>query len=894
MCVCCCFLGECAHGGALPILITACCTIPMLQNKVKTKKLYMMLSVILMLSFVTSMFALPNANAQTERVTYPFVDSVPRMAGAGQTVLINFGLLNFLSQPTDGWNMTLTIIDPDGKVETVNRMTWATGSVGYSYTPTKVGNYTLQSSFENVTYRNVRYASSVSENFTLQIVEGYFKPTHPGHTLPTEYWSRPVDSQLREWYSIMGSWFAQKQRNGNLFAPYNEAPTTAHILWSTPDMQYTGGLAGGDMGAGGFQHGDAYEGKFYGACIIAGVLYYNVAPVSSGAANMANQTLRALDLHTGQELWSLDLAKLFGTTARLTRGQILMFMSANNRGAWAYLWVQNGATGTSWYAIDPLTGRHVYTMTGFHAPSAGGLSGGTKVYYGPNGEMLTYQIVTNATGAYLRQWNSTLVVQGTSGQDAWGSKVSQVGAARVFAANTAANLGYSTKDDILLARNFGATGVNGVNSNPMGNPIQVFPLDRAIFATTNASGTYLSAVSLDLENWGMRLFTDRHTPAPDNWASLTGTVTGDSNGQSGWACFSDDPYVGVFWTKEDRVNHVFSLDTGRLLYRTEPQHFADGWGGVQSNSAPEKVIAYGRLIEGSGGGTVVCYNATTGDLLWSYEARDPYIGESYITENWYAVLCFVSDSKVYFGHSHHSAQEPKPRGAPFYALDVETGDLVWRIDGAFRQHAWGGRAIIGDSIIATLDTYDSQIYGIGKGPSEVTVSISNPVVTAGTPVLISGTAMDISPGLDKDVTQRRFPKGVPAVADESMSEWMLYVWKNFERPMDTKGVEITLFGVGKNNESFEIGTVVSDVNGRFSYTWTPNNSEDVDVYATFNGSGAYFGSWAKTEMTVLDAPEVVDPDPLPPYGIYIALAAVAIIIAVVIVGLLLFRKIGGK
>ncbi|MCL2256932.1 MAG: PQQ-binding-like beta-propeller repeat protein [Candidatus Bathyarchaeota archaeon] len=859
-----------------------------------------MLAIMLMLSFVVSMFAVPNVNAQTEsnpKTTYPFVDSVPRKAGVGQSVLINFGLLNFLQNVNDGWNMTLTIIDPDGKIENVTRKTWATGTVGYSYIPTKEGNYTLQASmaltYYNSTSSSLRgwYAACVTENATLQVLgDGYFKPSHPGHSLPTEYWTRPVDSQLREWYTIMGSWFAQKQRNGNLFAPYNEAPTTAHILWSTPDMQYTGGLAGGDMGTGGFQHGDAYEGKFYGACIIAGVLYYNVAPVSSGAANMANQTLRALDLHTGEELWKLDLASLFGTNARLTRGQILMFMSANNRGAWAYLWVQNGATGSTWYAIDPLTGRHVYTMTNFYSPSAGGLSGGTKVYYGPNGEMLTYQIVNNATGSYLRQWNSTLVVQGTSGQDAWGSKVSQVGAPRVFVANSTANLGYSPSEDILLPRNFGVSGVNGVNSNPVGNPTQVFPLDRAIFTTTNVSGIYLSAVSLDSESYGSMLYTDRFWAAPSEWASLTGTVTGDSNGQSGWACFSDDPYVGVFWTKENRVNYVFSLETGKFLYQTEPQIFADGWGGVQSNSAPEKVIAYGRLIEGSGGGTVICYNATTGDFLWSYEAHDPYIGESYITENWYAVICFVSDGKVYFGHSHHSAQEPKPRGAPFYALDVETGEVVWRIDGAFRQHAWGGRAIIGDSIIATLDTYDSQIYGIGKGPSDVTVSISNPVASAGTTVLISGTVMDISPGLDKDVIQRRFAKGVPAVADESMSDWMLYVYKNFERPMDTKGVEITIFGVGENNESFDIGTVVSDANGRFSCTWTPKNSEAVDIYAVFHGSGAYYGSFAKSEMAVLEAPAPAPtPDPTPAYEWYIIGVGIAII-AVVIVCTLFNRK----
>jgi hypothetical protein len=32
----------------------------------------------------------------------------------------------------------------------------------------------------------------------------------------------------------------------------------------------------------------------------------------------------------------------------------------------------------------------------------------------------------------------------------------------------------------------------------------------------------------------------------------------------------------------------------------------------------------------------------------------------------------------------------------------------------FRQTAWGGSAVMGDSIIATMDTYNQMVYGIGK------------------------------------------------------------------------------------------------------------------------------------------------------------------------------------
>ena len=79
-------------------------------------------------------------------------------AGVGQFVLINFGLLNQLYGVNDGWNMTLIITDPDGITSKIDLMTWSTGSAGYGYTPTKVGDYKVQSSFERAEYNGVWYA----------------------------------------------------------------------------------------------------------------------------------------------------------------------------------------------------------------------------------------------------------------------------------------------------------------------------------------------------------------------------------------------------------------------------------------------------------------------------------------------------------------------------------------------------------------------------------------------------------------------------------------------------------------------------------------------------------------------------------------------------------------
>ncbi|MDR0797837.1 MAG: PQQ-binding-like beta-propeller repeat protein, partial [Nitrososphaerota archaeon] len=575
---------------------------------------------------------MPNTNAQTgnltEIATFPFVDAVPKTTGVDQYTLINYGLLNYLRNANDGWNMTVIITDPDGIVDTFDKMTWSTGMGGMGYTPKKVGNYTLQVTFDGVEYfasttgtARAYYTPSVSEKVILQVLADHVSQSHPGYsTFPEEYWTRPIDSQLRSWYSIAGSWLVQKSRDSNLFAPYNDAPETAHILWSTPDDQYMGGLAGG-FDSIGFQHGDAYEGKFSGAVIVAGVLYYNVAPIYSSGTNGLNQRIKAIDLHTGKTLWERSLAE-FGTNARLTRAQVVVYSSLNNRGAWGYLWVQNGTTSNIWHALDPKTGDHIYTMTG--VPTG-------AVYDGPNGEMLIHSVVNIGTtenpNFVLRQWNSTRVVTGDDsspsggGSDAWGSQVNQHTGPRQY------NASRGNQFEVSLPRNLGA-------------PIMVFPNDRAVFANTSIAGVTLSVVSISEKDFGKILVNQEYWKAPAEWQGLTLTGT-----QTGWAAFSDDPYVGIFWTKENRVNYAFSLETGEFLWQSQSQIYADAWGGATSNSSPEKVIAYGKLLEASVGGIVYCYDVKDGTLLWTYTCKDPYL-ESYVTENWWSALLFVSDGKI--------------------------------------------------------------------------------------------------------------------------------------------------------------------------------------------------------------------------------------------------------
>jgi hypothetical protein len=215
----------------------------------------------------------------------------------------------------------------------------------------------------------------------------------------------------------------------------------------------------------------------------------------------------------------------------------------------------------------------------------------------------------------------------------------------------------------------------------------------------------------------------------------------------------------------------------------------------------------------------------------------------------------------------------------------------------FRETRWGGQGVIGDSIIATMDTYDQRVYAIGKGPSALTIAASPKVSVQGSSVLVEGMITDISPGTTSSALTARFPNGVPAVSDESMSDWMLYVYKQFERPTNATGVPLTIDVVDANGNYRNIGTTTSDANGVYSFDWTPDIPGKYTVYVTFAGSGAYYASFAQSAFVVDAAPEATAAPTASPTSVadlYFVPAVIGIIVAIVIVGailvLLLLRK----
>jgi len=810
-------------------------------------------------SFALTLLALPNANAASTRIGYPFIDAIPNPVGVHQETLINFGLLNYLTTATDNWKgLTVTITKPDGTTDTIGPVnTDSTGATGRSYVPDQIGTYYLQVNFPQQDYQNVTYLASQSDKLPL-VVRSEPLQYYPGQPMPSEYWSRPIDSQLREWYGLGGSWVTIPP---NMYAPGNQGPESPHILWTRPIGEAMGGLVGGaDDHA--YGTGDAYEGKWAGALVIGGILYYNKYIAAS-----PQQSVVAVNLHTGEQLWE----RTFLGNQRVAFGQILFWSSLNYQGAFSYLWVTVGGGfggGTqTWYAFDALTGDLKFNMT--NVPS------GTN-YYGPNGEIVKYSTVNigNASKPNWRllKWNSTWVVTngkaGTGTPDSWGSQVQGV-------AYNATARGYDLNVSIPDLNTAGATLPGSIQTSFVG--------DRIIGARVTTTEVDLWALSLRKGSEGTLLF-NKSIPAPAEWSQGNLTL-------AGWAGWDRENLVGVYLTKENRKYYGFSVETGSFIWETKQSEiYSDAWDATSGQRV--RALAYGKFFSASVGGVVYAYNDTTGDLLWTYNSTDT-LHQNLYGNNWWTVIAFITDGKVYVGNMDHSPIDPKWRGAPFACINATTGELIWRIDGAFRQTFWGGRAVIGDSIMVTQDTYNQQIYAVGKGPSAITVTAPDFGTTAGTPVVIKGTVTDVSPGTEYESLKLRFPNGVPAMSDDSQSDWMLYVYKQLARPANATGVQVDLAAIDTNNNAIGIGSTTSDSYGNYGFSWKPTTVGTYKIVATFKGSNSYYGATSTTYLTVAETPQPPAQQPqqaIPDYTWTIVGMGLAIILAVAIVGVMLFRK----
>ena len=880
----------------------------------RNKTMASLIALILMLTITATLVVLPVANAHTPAwtiLTHQYISVSHEVIGINQPELIAFW--PNLIPPTavgaygDRYKWTVEVTKPDATKETLGPFT--SDPVGGSYTSyvcTQLGKYSAVSIMADLlvtglplypgrtiaTITGAAYVNDTVKGGTSEPVEWTVQQepiqAWSEAPLPTQFWTRPINVMNRDWASLAANWLAGAAQTYPAGAyggcptsyQYGTGPETAHILWATP--MGPGGTMDARYGTAGYQTSH-YDGlSFAPPIILNGRIYYNWPW-------QPKEGWYCLDLYTGETLYfhnttgPVNYALRSDSSGalmqeRLDFGQILNYESPNEHGGRPYLWSTYGPgmpTGTpsaggqtwpnnnaTWMMFDAWTGNWLINVANVS-------TAGTQVY-GKDGSILYYNIGTsmygkaNVGGAQrLTVWNSTYAVERNYDETSlyplrnnywcWRPYMTMtMDGSRGFIVNVTISPTVQGSIRAIRQDQFIIGGTEGLNSEANG--------------TTMGN---LWCLSLKKGDEGRLLWNITFTPPKAADANPSAVYN------AGVSLVHVDPEDGVFTFSEDitRKWWGYSLATGQLLWGPTASERQMKYYGMSGTVYNGMLLSMGSSSAGS---DITAYNITTGKILWTYIPVQEGFESPYGTYP-LSLACIV-DGKIYTSSSEHSPTQPLWRGSRIRCINASNGAEIWTINN------WGS-VKPADGLMVALNFYDGQIYCFGKGPSATTVSAPQTVPALGSSVVITGTVTDESTGK---------AKGTPAIADDSMTAWMEYLWHQQAMPTNATGVEVSLDTIDPNNNYVHIGTATSDTDGLFSYMWTPEIPGKYTVIATFAGSKSYWGSYAETAIGISEAVEQPTPTEqivqLPPFDLYIIGATIAIIIAVAIVGFLILRK----
>lgn len=780
---------------------------------------------VFILAMATLLTLLPSATA-ADQETRAFLALNPNPVGVNQNVDVTAILQPIPPLATDKFHgMVVTITKPDGTTETKGPYTSsAIGSQYFVYTPTMVGTYKFQFSYPGETFASANFLPSESPITELVVQQAAIQP-YPDAQLPTGYWTRPINAQNRNWYPIAGNWLMRSYSSyygsfGEVtgFNPYTQAARAPHVMW-TKELTL-GGLIGGEYGAFSYYAGHSYEPKLAPPIIMNGRLYYKTYQSGySGAQGSIGTGFICVDLRTGEEIWTK-------TTGIVSHGQVFNYISGNQMGGIGYLWnVANGA----YQMYDAFTGDLFATFTGATAGD---------VLYGDDGTMYVY--ILNSRNGWFLKWNSTKACEAAgfdertpAGLGLWRPKSGTYNWSKGIEWNTTVPIRSIT------------TPAGGVS----------YPTVRA----RQFSGDIMYAVGGGTAEARLHVAYSLST-GKELWAIERNDMSRVypmffSTGDGFYAQF--DPLSMSYI--------AYDLTTGAELWVSDPldypfgQYIANSVGGV---------FAYGKFYVGGMDGVIHCFDAHTGRKLWKFSSGNSGLETPYGA--WpMGNGPILADGVVYTGVGEHSPTNPLIRGGKLYALNAETGEKLWDMNG------WVSVTAIADGYLVGYNLYDNRIYCIGKGPSATEVTVSPKVVVGGSDVLIEGKVTDQSSG----------QPGTPAVSDEDMGVYMAHLLQQQALPTHVRGVPVHLTAHSESGSTINIGTVVSDAYGTFEYKWTPPSEGTYKIIAAFAGSDSYGDSSATTSLAVSAQPEVTEEA-----ATYTAIDIV-LIVAVVVVALLVVFNI---
>ncbi|HEX9261704.1 MAG TPA: hypothetical protein VF893_04175, partial [Candidatus Bathyarchaeia archaeon] len=254
----------------------------------------------------------------------------------------------------------------------------------------------------------------------------------------------------------------------------------------------------------------------------------------------------------------------------------------------------------------------------------------------------------------------------------------------------------------------------------------------------------------------------------------------------------------------------------------------------------------------------------------------------------------IGDGVIYTETTEHTFTTPIYKGALTRAINATNGAELWTLSAVTGGGGGSTSYAIADGYATWFNGYDNQIYVVGKGPSATTVEAPMTAITLGSSLVIRGTVIDTAAGTNQDQQAAVFPHGVPVASDESMADWMGYVYQQKPLPTNFKGVDVTIDVLDSNNNYRNIGTAATDASGAFSFQWKPDIEGKYTVVATFKGSKGYWPSYAETSFAVDPAVQTESPEYPQPIDNTMTIigVGVALLIAIVVgfVALALFQR----
>ncbi len=839
--------------------------------------------------------------------TYPLITVNPDPIGVGQTAYINA----FMSKPTPTAGMggtgdqyegiMIKIWKPDGTTQQIGPLrSDSTGGTWASFIPKTNGTYKFQMTYPggilkgggNVfmgggfNWTGSKLLPSESEIVELTVQNEAIGPLYQTPPLPTEYWTRPIYGTNYAWNEIGGNWFGLRAPSfattgmydamGN-FQKYTTAPNTGHIVWKKPT--HFGGFPGAPIPS---DQSSPYEAtsiaiNHFEPIIMNGIIYYT----NYVSANSKLTGWTAIDLRTGETVWTRTPGESGNEVLKM--GQILRFHTQQEFGSVAYLWsspVTSFFQSATFYSIyDAKSGAYLSNVTSITGASY--LTNYEKTEQ--PGELLGWY----ASGGKLYMWNSTLMILGGSK----GTTIANATAVKFSSAsyNWTNGIQYSVE----VPNNIGTAVMSSNMSLAAVTPEVVLMRYYASPGMFQEMGYgYQTTAGFEAKTgrllWGP---INQTTPYLQDIALL---------------CARDGTYI--LHNKDTNEAYGYSLQTGQMK-----------WGPVQlsgnawSHISRAAEIAYGKVLIWDFGGYVNALNPDTGEILWSVTPRSSGFDAPYgIYPLWHFGTQSICDGKLFL--SEGSMYNPPIHPAERRVINITDGSLVWGIL-SYSGRITGAHA---DTYFVEWDSLDASITTFGKGPTATSVTASPKVSSEGSEVLIEGRVIDTSAGTKTTEKIARFPDGVPAVSDESMSPWMEYVYMQQIKPTNSSGVPVFLTAVDPNGNTQEIGTVTTN-DGNFAVMWTPPVTGVYTITAAFCGSESYYGSYGNTAVGVVEAaaqptaaptPTPVTPTETPPVQTatpapttaapepkggdltftYVAVAAVVIIAAIALVAVFLRRR----